>query len=200
MTPLVGNDHPTQGALPIQFLLREAARAIRQGGLVAYPTEGVYGLGCDPWNPLAVERLLRLKSRSMTKGLILLAAGWADLVPFMSPLPVAERDRVLASWPGAITWLLPASPQAPLWLTGGGDRVAMRVTAHPVAAALCRACGKALVSTSANRSGQPPARSALAVRRRFLPGTLDVILHGALGGLSRPTPIRDAVTGVWLRR
>ncbi|CAK0759987.1 threonylcarbamoyl-AMP synthase [Gammaproteobacteria bacterium] len=183
-----------------QFLIREAARMVRQGGVVAYPTEGVYGLGCDPDNPLAVERLLRLKGRSVAKGLILLASDWSDLAPFVSSLSSSEQERILDSWPGAMTWLVPASSRSPVWLTGGGNRVAVRVTAHPVAAALCRALGGGLVSTSANRSGQPPARSALAVRRRFLEGGLDVILHGALGNLSRPTPIRDALTGVWLRR
>lgn len=184
----------------IQFLLREAVRTLRQGGLIAYPTEGVYGLGCDPRNPIAVERLLRLKGRPMAKGLILLAAEWSDLAPFAAPLSAAEQDRIRATWPGAITWLLPTSQQTPAWLTGGGSRVAMRVTAHPLAAALCQCWGGALVSTSANRSGQRPARSALAVRRRFLREDIKMILHGALGDLSRPTPIRDVVTGVWLRR
>jgi len=178
------------------FRLHRAAQLIHQGGVVALPTEAVWGLSCDPLNPHAVARLLAIKQRPMHKGLILVAADIAQLAPFARiEDPVCEAAR--ATWPGPHTWLLPAREALPDWLSGGSDRVACRVTTHPLLAALCRAAGSALVSTSANRTGLPPARSALQVLKRC-PGT-DLLLHGRPGGLQRPTPIRDARSGEVLR-
>jgi len=178
--------------------LREAVRILRHGGVVAYPTEAVYGLGCDPWDEAAVLRILALKRRPTSKGVILIAADFDQLLPFVEPLPPPLMAPVLASWPGPFTWLLPATPNTPPWLTGDHDTLAVRVTAHPVAAALCRAAGFPLVSTSANRAGRPPARSALQVHLR-LREEVDDILNGPLGGLGRPTEIRDARTGALIR-
>ena len=183
--------------MPSPFQLRQAARTLAQGGIVAYPTEAVYGLGCDPLNGLAVERLLLLKRRPVTKGLILIAADLQQLRPYIG-LPEKEiPSRVLASWPGPHTWLLPVASHVPWWITGGQERIAVRVTAHPVAAALCRHFGGPLVSTSANSAGKAPARNPLQVRLRC-PGT-DLILHGPTSGLENPTPIRDATTGETVR-
>lgn len=180
------------------FALRRAAATLRHGGILAYPTEAVYGLGCDPLNPVAVDRLLTLKGRAAAKGLILIAAEFDQLAPFVR-LPDAARMAIVeAGWPGPNTWIFDAAEAAPWWLTGGRDSIAVRVTAHPGAAALCLAFGGALVSTSANRSGLSPARSPLAVRRHF-GERLDFILNGPLGGAGRPTPIRDARTGATLR-
>lgn len=179
------------------FRLRRAARALRDGVVLAYPTEAVYGLGCDPLNPDAVHRLLALKGRARHKGVILIAASVAQLRPFVAELDEAQWRRVTADWPGPVTWVLPAAPATPAWLTGGRDTIAVRVTAHPLAAALCRAAGMPLVSTSANVSGRPPARSSLQVRLRC-PG-VDMILSGATGGLARPTEIRDLASGRQLR-
>ena len=176
-----------------------AARVLRAGGVVAYPTEGVFGLGCDPLDPGAVQRLLDLKSRSARKGLILIAADYAQVRPFVLPPGKQLARRLRGDWPGPVTWVLPAAPGVPGWLTGGRDTLAVRVTGHPLAAALCRAFGRALVSTSANRSGGRAARSALAVRRLF-GDAVDLILCGPLGGLRGPTPIRDGTTGGWVRR
>lgn len=164
--------------------------------MVACPTEAVYGLSCDPLNLHAVMHLLQLKQRPVEKGLILLASDMDQLRPFAS-LEGEQMEQVRTSWPGPVTWLLPARPDLPYWINGGRDTVACRVTAHPLAAALCRAAGHALVSTSANLAGRPPARSALQVRLRC-PGT-DAILCGSLGELKRPTPILDARTGQVLR-
>ena len=177
--------------------LREAARCFHRGGLIAYPTEAVYGLGCDPLDSAAVERLLRLKDRPVAKGLILIAADFAQLLPFVRQLPPDLMQPVFDSWPGPNTWLLPARHDTPCWLTGRYDTLAVRVTAHPLAAALCTAFGGAIVSTSANTADHPPARTALQARIRC-PG-VDLIVHGATGPLRRPTPIRDAVTGKVLR-
>jgi L-threonylcarbamoyladenylate synthase len=173
-----------------RWLLSQAARAIHRGGIVAYPTEAVFGLGCDPLNPVAVQDLLTLKQRPMDKGLILIAADLEQLLPFIEPLTSADKAQLAQTWPGPHTWLLPARADTPRWLRGRHDTLAVRVTAHPLAAALCRAAGQALVSTSANPAGKPPATNALRVRRYF-PHGLDFIFNGATGGESGPTPIRD---------
>ncbi len=178
--------------------LRRARDCLRRGGLLAYPTEAVFGLGCDPLRPDAVLRLLRLKRRPLRAGLILIAADPDQLAPYLAPLPAARRRVVNATWPGPVTWIWPARPGTPDWLTGGRDSIAVRLTAHPLARALCRAWGGALVSTSANPHRRPPARTALQVRRYF-GDHLDLILHGATGPARRPTEIRDARTGARLR-
>ena len=174
--------------------LRAAARVVKAGGLIAYPTEAVYGLGCDPRQEDAVRRLLALKRRPMHKGLILIAASFEQLEPFLQPLTEAERTQLTATWPGPHTWLIPTRPDTPRWLRGRHETLAVRVTAHPLAAALCRVCGHPLVSTSANLSGRPPARGALAVRRQ-LGRHLDYVLPGPTGGAAKPTEIRDLRTG-----
>ncbi len=186
--------------MPSPFQLRFATRLLRRGGILAHPTEAVYGLACDPLDAGAVLRLLALKGRPLEKGLILIAASLEQLRPFVrlpDAQPPAWLEPVLASWPGPHTWLLPAAEGLPVWINGGSEKIAVRVTAHPLAAELCRHFGGPLVSTSANRSGRPPARTPLQVRSRC-PG-VDLILHGATGGLHRPTPIRDALTGERIR-
>jgi L-threonylcarbamoyladenylate synthase len=180
------------------FHLRAARRTLQAGGIVAYPTEAVYGLGCDPLNPHAVLRLLALKQRPWEKGMILIAARQEQLSPFLQPVPPAVQEKLSQSWPGPVTWLLPALPEVPYWLRGVHDTLAVRVTAHPLAAALCEAFGGPIVSTSANLAGHEPARSALTVRRE-LGGQVDYILHGELGNSEKPTEIRDALTGGVIR-
>jgi len=186
--------------LTTRWQLHRAVFVLRRGGIVAYPTEGVYGLGCDPLDPGAVLRLLALKSRPMDKGLILIAADFSRLRPYLDETALDERilRKLRRTWPGPVTWLLPAAPEVPRWLRGRHETIALRVTAHPLAAELCRAWGGALVSTSANPAGRPPARTALGVRRYFGDG-VDCVLTGATGGAAAPTEIRDARTGRVLR-
>ncbi len=176
--------------------LRHAAALIRGGGIVAYPTEAVYGLGCAPLDFGAVLRLLALKQRPQAKGLILIGADFQQLRPYMDSDAVDEKilRRLRRSWPGPVTWLLPAAPGVPRWLRGAHDTIALRLTAHPLAAALCRQWGGALVSTSANPAGRPPARTALDVRRYF-GDRVDCILSGETGGAPAPPEIRDARNG-----
>ena len=133
-----------------------------------------------------------------TKGLILIAADPIQLVPFVEPLPEPRMAEVLDTWPGPNTWLLPARPTTPIWLTGRFDTLAVRVTAHPLASGLCRAYGGAIVSTSANQANRSPARSAFEVRRA-LGAAPDYILAGACFGADRPSTIRDGRTGRVLR-
>lgn len=182
----------------IPWKLREAARCFRRGGLIAYPTEAVYGLGCDPLNETAMLALLALKQRPVEKGVILIATDFEQLRPFVEPLAKPLMDRIFASWPGPNTWLLPAADGLPFWLTGVHSTLAVRVTAHPLAAALCRACDSPIVSTSANRSGQHPARSALQVRLR-LGERVDCLVHAPLGGNPAPSTIRDGASGRVIR-
>jgi len=180
----------------MRFKLRQARRYIQAGTVIAYPTEAVYGLGCDPCNPNAVQSLLQIKQRSIHKGLILIASHPAQLAPFVD-WHTDWQDEVLKTWPGPCTWLLPALPGIPYAVQGQHPRIACRVTAHPIAAALCDALGHALISTSANQSGRPPARTPLQVQQRC-PGVAWV-LHGALGKLSQVTPIYDACTKQQIR-
>jgi L-threonylcarbamoyladenylate synthase len=182
----------------IAFRLRLAARTIAAGGVVAYPTEAVYGLGCDPWNGEAVRHLLHIKQRPEHKGLILIAADEAQLEPFVLPLAPERMAEIRVTWPGPFTWLLPARPETPRWLTGRHATLAVRVTAHPLAAALCRAAGTALVSTSANLSRRPPARTPIQVRLR-LGSAADYLLAGPCGGRAQPSSIRDGRTGNLVR-
>jgi L-threonylcarbamoyladenylate synthase len=182
----------------LRHRLRLAARVLANGGVVAYPTEAVYGLGCDPWDQAAVARILAIKGREQAKGLILIAADPIQVLPFVEPLPSASMTEILASWPGPNTWLLPARRTTPSCLTGRFDTLAVRVTAHPMAAGLCRAFGGAIVSTSANRAGRAPARSAFEVRRA-LDEAPDYIVTGPCGGAARPSTIRDGRTGRVLR-
>ncbi len=170
--------------------LQRAARVLKQGGLVVYATEYCFGLGCDPDNYDAVQRLLRLKHRATAKGLILIGADIQQLAPYAENFP----RQVLASWPGPHTWLLTPRVHVPRWLTGKHPRIALRVTAHPQAAALCRAAGMAIVSTSANRAGESPARSHREVFRRW-GHQVDYVLAGIVGDALAPTSIRDGVTG-----
>ena len=175
-----------------------AARIVRGGGVIAYPTEAVYGLGCLPRDRRAVMRVLAIKRRSWRKGLILIGADLAQLERYVVLPPEPRRSEVLATWPGPHTWVLDAQPDAPRWVTGGRPSVAVRMTAHPLAAELCRVVGEALVSTSANVSRRPPHRRLLKLRRD-LGSRLDYVLAGALGGLASPTAIRDGRSGDTLR-
>lgn len=174
------------------------ASVLRAGGVVAYPTEAVYGLGCDPHHEDAVRKILLLKQRDPAKGLILIAASFEQLTPYLGNIDAAMQARISPTWPGPVTWVLPAHPSVSALLRGAHDTLAVRVTAHPAASEVCRAFGGALVSTSANPSGQPPARTAREVLQQF--GTsLDAILEGTLGDRLTPTEIRDGRTGAILR-
>ncbi|MEO8802393.1 MAG: Sua5/YciO/YrdC/YwlC family protein [Rudaea sp.] len=176
--------------------IADAVAALRAGGVIAYPTEAVFGLGCDPLNPSAFEQLFAIKQRPPTQGVLLIGADFDQVARFidLSAIPPAALETVRASWPGPITWVCPRAADIPAWIAGNHAGIALRVTAHPLASALCGAFGGALVSTSANRHNAPPARDADAVRAAF-GGELKYILDGATGGQDRPTPIRDALSG-----
>ncbi len=177
--------------------IQRAASVVAQGDIIAYPTEGVFGLGCNPFNEQAVESLIKLKARSSEKGLIIIAANRRQLEPLIAPISEAIDEQLRASWPGPVTWILPAATTASELLTGGRTTIAARVTAHRAAAELCEACGHALVSTSANVSGHSPCLDATAVDATFT--NLGYIVDLPVGDLQGPTPIFDGVSGKQLR-
>jgi L-threonylcarbamoyladenylate synthase len=179
--------------------IERAARVVLAGGVIAYPTEAVFGLGCLPQRRDAVQRILAIKRRSWRKGLLLIGSDLAQIERFVELPPEPRRSEILASWPGPVTWVLKARRRAPRWLSGGRDTVAVRLTDHALAKRLCARVGHALVSTSANVSRQPPLREARRVRRQ-LGRAVDYVLAGAVGGLRNPTVIKDGRTGRVLRR
>lgn len=177
--------------------VRQAARIVREGGVLAYPTEAVWGLGCDPWDQAAVHRLLMLKQRPLEKGLILVADNIRQFDFLLHDLPEESLAKLASTWPGPNTWLVPHQDLLPEWVTGQHDTVALRVSDHPQVGELCALVGP-LISTSANPAGRPAAKSRLRVEQYFH-NELDLVLGGALGGRKNPSVIRDLVTGEVVR-
>lgn len=167
---------------------RPLAAHLKHGGVIAYPTESCYGLGCDPENRRAVRSILRLKRRPQKKGLILIASSYRQAARYLQPLTQAEQHKLQADGTQAITYLMPAKPSCPRWLRGEHDTLAVRLTAHPFAKVLCRRAGSALVSTSANRSGQRPAKTYAECKRLF--GKQVWVLRGRVGKRKRPSTIK----------
>jgi len=172
--------------------LEAAVQAVAHGGVIAYPTEAVFGLGCDPQSDMAVQRILSLKQRSPVKGLILVATSFDQLIDYVD-LQGIDLEPILATWPGPNTWIFPLGKATSSWISGDFDSVAVRVSRHPVVQQLCLALGHPLVSTSANPQSLPSALSAKEVRAYFF-DTLDVIVDLPLGLESQPSCIRDART------
>jgi L-threonylcarbamoyladenylate synthase len=183
---------------PAAQRLRAAVSTLRLGGVIACPTEAVWGLSCDPYNEDAVARLLALKARPVVKGLILVAAHASQIDFLLADLSEQQRQALAATWPGPVTWLLPHGDRVPAWISGEHATVAVRVSAHPVVSALCAAWGGPLVSTSANPTGARPAREAFQVRRYF-GDQLDYLLPGRVGSSGRPTRILDIASGQIIR-
>jgi L-threonylcarbamoyladenylate synthase len=177
----------------------QAARTIHNGGVIAYPTEAVYGIGCLPHHEPGLHRILRIKRRDARKGLIVVAAELEQLEHLAAIPASALTGGTLPGWPGPVTWVVPASRYAPSLLTGGRATIAVRISNHPIVRRLCRRTGSALVSTSANFAGHPPAKSALDVRRA-IGAELDFVLAGSLGRQSKQTEIRDLASVRILRR
>ena len=182
--------------MALSMPIHRAGRILRGGGVIAYPTEAVYGLGCVPDDLEAVARILDIKDRDPDRGLILIAANPSQLEPW---IVMPEDPDLLVSTPERpVTWIVAANPDTPYWITGDNPGVAVRLTTHPVAFALCEATATALVSTSANVSGRPPTRSRFVLRRNF--GALvDYIVPGECGPATSPSEIRDFASGRILR-
>lgn len=175
-----------------------AVTALKNGGVIAYPTEAVFGLGCDPRNVTALQRILDIKAREANKGLILIAANQDQLTPFLKPVLPEWQAQLDAVWPGPVTFVLPAASDVPALLSGQRDTLAVRVSANPTVQQLCNAYGGPIVSTSANLSGHPALCSGTDVKALFN-DDIDAIIDGHVGQLTSPTQIIDARTGQRLR-
>ncbi len=178
--------------------IRSITSHLKRGGLIAYPTESCYGLGCDPDNRKAVLRILKLKQRPQRKGLILIASHYHQVARYLQPLTLAEQARLQDDGAQAITDLMPARHSAPRWLRGEHETLAVRLTAHPFAQRLCRGIDSALVSTSANRSGMRPAKTWAECQRMF--GKKVWVLRGRVGKRKQPSTIRAWVGGRIVRK
>jgi L-threonylcarbamoyladenylate synthase len=175
-----------------------AASVLRAGGVIAYPTEGVWGLGCDPYNERAVLRLLAMKQRPVSKGVILVAGSICQVEPFLGKVSIEQRQQLEQSWPGFQTWIIPVSGHVPDWLTGRHSSIAIRVSTHPQIQAICKYFDGPIVSTSANYAGRPAATTRIKVARYFNQ-QLDFVVPGRLGGMSHSSPISDVTTGAQIR-
>ncbi|MGH1373028.1 MAG: L-threonylcarbamoyladenylate synthase [Cellvibrionaceae bacterium] len=179
--------------------IQRAANNLWAGELVAYPTEAVWGLGCNPDDEQAVLKLLALKQRDYEKGMILVAADIQQVEHLLAPLTEEQRTTLKNSWPGPNTWLVPdLNHQVPQWVKGQYQSVALRVSDHPVVRGLCKAFGGPIVSTSANPQGKIPALHQWQVRRYF-GQQLSSVTPGAVGAKAKPTEIRDLVSGQVIR-
>lgn len=180
--------------------LSQSTIRLKNGEVIAYPTEAVFGLGCDPDCQSAVLKLLQLKQRSIDKGLILIASNFQQLTPYinLNAITAEQKQLALNSWPGPITWIFPKNLSTPYFLTGQFDSIAVRVTAHPLVRELCEQFGKPLVSTSANLSGYQACKTAAEVAKQF--GEDFPILQGETGNRSQPSEIRAILTGHIIRQ
>ncbi len=176
-----------------------AAHVVREGGVIAYPTEAVWGLGCDPWNQAAVERILAIKGRPVDKGLILVASTMEQLAPLLAPLTDQQKQTLTDHWPGPFTFLIPDPQQwAPAWIRGCHSSVAVRVSNHPLVRELCEAWGKPLVSTSANRAGEEAMRDYGRVVAE-LGAEVTCVVPGVVDKNASPSCICDLSDGTILR-
>ncbi|NTS78639.1 threonylcarbamoyl-AMP synthase [Catenovulum sp. SM1970] len=175
---------------------KTAAEAFLQGGVIAYPTEAVFGLGCDPDNQAAVEKILAIKNRPVEKGLILLAGDYSQLLPYIdeAAIPEQKREEMLARWPDGITHVVPANRDTAKFLTGQFDTIAVRITSQQDVVDLCQATGKPVVSTSCNYSGEEPARTWQQAEQD-VGDAVDFIIKGKTLGYTQPSQIIDALTG-----
>lgn len=178
--------------------LKRAISICKEGGIIAYPTEAVFGLGCLPFHEDAVGKILKLKNRSVEKGLILVAFSTQQLGPFVDFFKVEDKQQeIFDSWPGPVTWLIPAKPETPDWLTGKHETLAVRVSAHPIVRGLCEKLGP-IVSTSANPGSAEPAKSSQVVRSYFQT-KVDYVIPAKVSNDLRPTEIRDGQNGNIIR-
>ncbi|MDG3086724.1 L-threonylcarbamoyladenylate synthase [Vibrio hannami] len=181
--------------------LEQAVFALKSGEVIAYPTEGVFGVGCDPDSPEAIQKLLDIKQRPVEKGLILIAASYEQVLPYIDETQLSQEqlEEIHSNWPGPVTWVIPVSKKVTAYVSGQFSSVAVRVTDHPLVQELCLAYGKPITSTSANLTGQPPCMTTEEVVDQ-LGDTGVVVLEGKTGGRDKPSEIRDAKTGKVLRQ
>ncbi len=184
--------------MKLEQKINEAIKHLKNGDVIAYPTEAVFGLGCDPRNNDAINKLRKIKNRGDNKGFIVIACKFEQVKPFVGEIDSTILEKCLASWPGPITWLLPAKKAAIHKITGDNDTIAVRITNHPVARLLCEKFNGAIISTSANLKDQPPIKTYDEVERIF-GDKIDYVLKAEVGTLDKPTQIWNAITGERIR-
>lgn len=184
----------------LQLRPSEIKDIILQGGVIAYPTEAVYGLGCDPDNDIAIQKVLDVKQRPWQKGLILVASDFKQLLPYIDDAKLTPEQLAFAfsKWPGPFTFVMPVKSTVSKLLCGDFDAIAVRVSAHGGVRELCQALDKPLVSTSANLAGEDPALCADEILANF-DGKIDALVLGSLGEQRQPSTIIDARSGNILR-
>ena len=180
-------------------ILEAASASLKAGDVIAYPTEAVWGIGCDPFNKAAVHRILDLKNRPVEKGLILVAGNFEQLGQLLEPLHEDQIALLKSTWPGPITWLIPdESNLFPPWIKGVYESVAIRVSSQELVRDLCLKFGGPIVSTSANIAGRPEIRDQSQIEDVF-GDTINCVVTGELGGQASTSEIRDLITGQRLR-
>jgi L-threonylcarbamoyladenylate synthase len=182
----------------MQSRIALAANYLKAGGVLAYPTEGVWGLGCDPMDRDAVRKILTLKQRDWRKGLILIAANIDQLRPYIASLNKEQEAQLCAGSERAQTWIVPASERVHPLLRGQHSKIAVRISQHNVVRELCLAFGGAIVSTSANPGGMPAASNRVKVMKYF-GGSIDCYAPGNIGGANGPSQIKDLISGEIIR-
>lgn len=180
------------------FHIHLAVNTLKQGKLIVYPTESMFGIGCDPNNLSAVKRILEIKHRSPSMGLILIASDICHLEPWVDFTQVPDMQPLLSSWPGHETWLVPAQKHVSNLLTGRHDTLAVRVSAHPTVSQLCDTFKGAITSTSANKNGQTEAKSLFSARQIFN-DDIDCYVPGEMTSIGGASRIRNALTGQVIR-
>ncbi|MEI6896758.1 MAG: Sua5/YciO/YrdC/YwlC family protein [Psychromonas sp.] len=182
--------------------LSSALTALRTQGVIAYPTESVFGLGCDPDCDAAIQKILDLKNRPQHKGLILIATDIKQLRDYadFSMLNTTQMNNIEKTWPGPFTWIVPVHKNLSPLISGDFSSVAVRVSRHPIVQQLCRQFGKPIISTSANLSGLTACSNAPQVKKMFADNALlTTIIDANVSGCGHPSQIHDALTGKRLR-
>ena len=181
-----------------QNQLNQAVETVNVGGIIAYPTESVFGLGCNPFSENAVKKLLLIKKRSIEKGLILIASHIQQVLPLIKPIESNDLARALKTWPGHHTWIFPKSNLVPFWISGQYDSIAIRVSSHPVVTRLCQKLNSPLVSTSANKSNHDTLDTLEEIHSVF-GNNIDYYLDAPVGKESKPSTIHDAHSNTIIR-
>ncbi len=183
--------------MPSKFQILQATKIVHNEGVIACPTESVYGLSCDPLSEKAVNKILQLKSRPVEKGLILIASSLEQLMAF---LDIGEEEsKKITEYKTPMTWLVKKSPHTPPWVHGRHSKVAIRVSSHPVVRQLCDYLAHPLISTSANPANMKPATNVLQARRYFK-NAVDMYLNGETGALQKPTAISNLADNTLIRQ
>jgi len=181
------------------YRIKKAVNTVKLGGIIIYPTEAVFGIGCDPNNIDALKKVIDIKSRDSQKGLIIVASKFEQILDYIKPLPKDIEDRLKTNWPAQTTYIFPASDILSDYLIGGNNRtVAIRVSQNKYIKKLCDLLGHPLVSTSANISGMESITSYKQAKREFQ-NKVDYILPGKVDINLKPSKIVDIFTSRVLR-